>query len=43
MVEVHNNPEEALCDGEQAITPAEFAALMDSLKKYAQLEGRELQ
>jgi 3-deoxy-7-phosphoheptulonate synthase len=42
IVEVHNNPEEALCDGEQSITPAEFEALMGSIKKYAAIEGKEL-
>ena len=42
MVEVHNDPEKALCDGEQAITPGEFAALMEDLKKYAPIEGRRL-
>jgi 3-deoxy-7-phosphoheptulonate synthase len=42
MMEVHNKPEEALCDGEQAITPEEFAALMDGLKNYARIEGRSL-
>ncbi|MDR3200615.1 MAG: 3-deoxy-7-phosphoheptulonate synthase, partial [Spirochaetales bacterium] len=42
MVEVHNNPEEALCDGEQSITPEEFAALMNTLKKYAAIEGRKM-
>ncbi|MDR2246200.1 MAG: 3-deoxy-7-phosphoheptulonate synthase [Treponema sp.] len=42
IVEVHNNPEEALCDGEQSITPDAFAALMDVLKKYAEFEGKLL-
>jgi 3-deoxy-7-phosphoheptulonate synthase len=42
IVEVHNNPEEALCDGEQAITPESFAALMEALRKYADIEGRVL-
>jgi 3-deoxy-7-phosphoheptulonate synthase len=42
MVEVHNNPEEALCDGEQSLTPAEFAALTEEIRKYAELEGRRL-
>ena len=42
MVEVHNDPEHALCDGEQSITPAVFASLVDSLQKYAALEGRAL-
>ncbi|MDR2053490.1 MAG: 3-deoxy-7-phosphoheptulonate synthase [Treponema sp.] len=40
IVEVHNNPEEALCDGEQSITPDTFAALMGVLKKYAEFEGK---
>ena len=25
MIEVHNNPAEALCDGPQALTPEQFA------------------
>jgi len=40
IVEVHNDPEHALCDGEQSITPNAFAALMVSLTKYAALEGK---
>jgi 3-deoxy-7-phosphoheptulonate synthase len=40
IVEVHNNPEAALCDGEQSITPAVFGSLMDILRKYAVLEGK---
>jgi 3-deoxy-7-phosphoheptulonate synthase len=40
IIEVHNNPEHALCDGEQSITPAAFAELMESLRKYAELEGK---
>jgi 3-deoxy-7-phosphoheptulonate synthase len=40
MIEVHNDPEHALCDGEQSITPEVFAALADSLRKYAALEGK---
>ncbi|MBO5136904.1 MAG: 3-deoxy-7-phosphoheptulonate synthase [Spirochaetaceae bacterium] len=42
MVEVHNNPECALCDGEQSLTPAQFDDLMKVLKKYASVEGRTL-
>jgi 3-deoxy-7-phosphoheptulonate synthase len=42
IIEVHNNPEEALCDGEQAITPESFAALMETIRKYADIEGRVL-
>lgn len=42
MIEVHNKPEEALCDGDQAITPDEFDKIMATLKKYAEFEGKVL-
>ncbi|MDR3248091.1 MAG: 3-deoxy-7-phosphoheptulonate synthase [Treponema sp.] len=42
IIEVHNNPEAALCDGEQSITPASFASLMDTLRKYADIEGKKI-
>ena len=42
IIEVHNNPEKALCDGEQSITPEEFGVLMDKLKGYAELEGKRI-
>jgi 3-deoxy-7-phosphoheptulonate synthase len=42
IIEVHNNPEAALCDGEQAITPETFSSLMETLRKYADIEGRVL-
>ena len=29
IIEVHNDPEHALCDGQQSITPAQFASLME--------------
>ena len=40
IIEVHNNPEKALCDGEQSLTPAQFDDLMKVLGKYAAVEGR---
>jgi len=40
MIEVHNNPEEALCDGEQSITPEQFDEIMITLKKYAEFENK---
>ena len=40
IIEVHHDPENALCDGEQSLTPAAFAALMDQLRIYAGLEGK---
>ncbi|WP_010253306.1 3-deoxy-7-phosphoheptulonate synthase [Treponema primitia] len=42
IIEVHNNPEAALCDGEQSITPEQFGTLMGTLKKYAELEGKKI-
>lgn len=35
MVEVHNNPPAALCDGAQSITPAQFDALSARIKEIA--------
>jgi 3-deoxy-7-phosphoheptulonate synthase len=42
MVEVHPNPAEALCDGPQSLTPANFAAMMDDLKHIAVMMGRKM-
>ena len=42
MVEVHNDPEHAWCDGAQSITPAMFEDLMKKLKTLAPIVGREL-
>ena len=33
MVEVHNDPEHALCDGPQSIRPEEFGRLMENMQK----------
>ena len=33
MIEVHNNPKAALCDGAQSLTPDQFADVMDSVRK----------
>lgn len=33
MIEVHNNPKQALSDGKQSITPEQFAELMKRIKK----------
>ena len=42
LIEVHSNPECALCDGEESIKPSRFKDLMASLKKIAEAVGREL-
>ncbi|NLM00336.1 MAG: 3-deoxy-7-phosphoheptulonate synthase [Treponema sp.] len=39
LVEVHNCPECALCDGEQSITPNQFDKLVKSLQQYAKIEN----
>jgi len=40
IVEVHNDPEHALCDGEQSLMPGQFDDLMKTLRKYAEIEGK---
>ena len=42
MVEVHDNPKMALSDAEQALTPYEFAQLIDKLKPILTALGREI-
>nr|MDE5898097.1 3-deoxy-7-phosphoheptulonate synthase [Treponemataceae bacterium] len=42
IIEVHNNPERALCDGEQSLTPEAFAQLMQVLPRYAEIDGRTM-
>ncbi len=42
IVEVHPNPEEALCDGPQSLTPAAFTGLMERMRSLAACLGREL-
>ena len=43
VIEVHNNPKCALSDGEQSITPDEYAAILPKLKQYAQIEEKRLE
>ena len=42
MIEVHNDPHNALCDGAQSLTPAQFDAVMVRVKALAAFEGRLL-
>jgi 3-deoxy-7-phosphoheptulonate synthase len=42
MIEVHTDPENALCDGAQSLKPTKFARLMDEMKKVASAVGRNL-
>jgi 3-deoxy-7-phosphoheptulonate synthase len=40
MIEVHPNPEVALCDGPQSLTPTDFIELMHDINSLAQFCGR---
>lgn len=42
IIEVHNNPEKALCDGPQSIRPNDYETLIQELKAIAAAVGREL-
>ncbi len=42
MIEVHNNPSKALCDGAQSLTPLQFAQVMAALRPMAEFEGKIL-
>lgn len=42
MIEVHNDPANAKCDGQQSITPKRFRKLMEKLRKLADIENIEL-
>ena len=42
LIEVHENPEEALCDGPQSLRLDDFASLMKNLRSLAKALGREL-
>ena len=42
IIEVHNDPQKALCDGQQSIKPDVFAKLMEDLKLIAAAVGREI-
>ncbi len=43
MIEVHQNPEEALSDGPQSLTPELFISVLDNLKGIAALNNRIFQ
>ncbi|MFR1050707.1 MAG: 3-deoxy-7-phosphoheptulonate synthase [Oscillospiraceae bacterium] len=42
IIEVHNDPVHALCDGQQSITPPQFSALMEKARRVAECVGRTL-
>lgn len=42
IIEVHNNPPKAVCDGAQSLYPEQFAKLYDDLKAIANVIGRSI-
>jgi 3-deoxy-7-phosphoheptulonate synthase len=42
LIEVHPDPDKALCDGAQSLLPEQFAHLMDELQLIASAVGRTL-
>ncbi len=40
IIEVHNNPQKALCDGPQSLTPEKFDHVMGRLKELAPMFGK---
>lgn len=42
MIEVHNNPKAALCDGAQSLTPKQFGGLMQTVSSRVAFEGKKL-
>lgn len=42
IIEVHNEPQKALCDGQQSLKPDVFAKLMEDLRVIASAVGREI-
>ena len=42
IVEVHPDPEHAMSDGAQSLTPKVLTELMDTLKRIAPAVGREM-
>lgn len=42
LIEVHNNPAKALCDGAQSLTPEAFCQLVTELRRVAEAIGRSI-
>ena len=42
IIEVHNNPPKALCDGKQSITPDAFDKLVQTIRPFVELNGKAL-
>ena len=42
MIEVHNDPQHALSDGQQSVKPELFDKIMKKVKVLAEMEGKTL-
>lgn len=42
IIEVHNNPEKALCDGAQSLTPEQFDQVMNDVKRTVTFFGKTM-
>lgn len=42
MIEVHNNPEKALCDGPQSLRPEKYEELLKQANKIAEVVGKKV-
>ena len=42
IIEVHPDPDNALCDGAQSLYPDDFARLMDQVRKIVEATGRTM-
>ena len=42
IIEVHNNPACAWCDGQQSIKPESFKKIMDKVRILAEMENKKL-
>jgi 3-deoxy-7-phosphoheptulonate synthase len=43
IIEVHNDPKHALCDGAQSLNPSQFDELMKKVKIMAPLVNKKLE
>ena len=42
MIEVHPNPDEALSDGDQSLTPEQYIEVMEKVEIIAKAVGKEI-
>ncbi len=42
MIEVHNNPECAMCDGPQSLKPKKYTELIEEIKEIGKIVGKEV-